>query len=309
MAHSKPSIAMVDVGLTPLAHEREIVDRALRDLAGLELESLAGPVADAIRYALAGSGKRVRGALVLATYRACGGRSDASLLAAAVEIVHAYSLVHDDLPCMDDDAFRRGRPTVHRAFDVRIATIAGVAMVPIAVRAAYRATRALDLSVTQARDIVHELMRASGAAGMVGGQWLDLAASGGGSEGTIAQLERTHRMKTGALLCASARIGARAAGASDDIVAAVDHYGAELGLAFQIIDDVLDVTSTSDVLGKTAGSDASRGKRTYPAVLGAAGALARARDHAAAARAALTQHDLLTDELDALTRYAVARSA
>lgn len=302
---------MVDVGLTPLAHEREIVDRALRDLTGQELDGLDGAAVDAIRYALAGSGKRVRGALVLATYRACGGSGDASALAAAVEIVHAYSLVHDDLPCMDDDAFRRGRPTLHRAFNVRTATIAGVAMVPIAVRAAYRAARALDLSATQARDIVHELMRASGAAGMVGGQWLDLAASGegGGSETTIAQLERMHRMKTGALLCASARIGARAAGASDSIVAAVDRYGAELGLAFQIIDDVLDVTSTSDVLGKTAGSDASRGKRTYPAVLGASGALSQARDHAAAARAALTPHRLLTDELDAIARYAVERSA
>lgn len=301
------STSMVDVGLTPLAHEREIVDRALRELAALELDGLTGSVADAVRYALAGTGKRVRGALVLATYRACGGRGDAAHLAAAVEVVHAYSLVHDDLPCMDDDAFRRGRPTVHRAFDVRTATIAGVAMVPIAVRSAYRAARALDLSPAQARDIVHELMRASGAGGMVGGQWLDLAASGGAT--TIEELERMHRMKTGALLCASARIGARAAGASEMLVAAVDRYGAELGLAFQIIDDVLDVTSTSDVLGKAAGSDAPRGKRTYPAVLGAAGALARAREHAAAARAALAEHRLLTDELDALARYAVERSA
>lgn len=283
------------------------MDRALREVAAHELTGLVGPVADAIRYALAGTGKRVRGALVLATYRACGGHGDASYLAAAVEIVHAYSLVHDDLPCMDDDAFRRGRPTVHRAFDVKTATIAGVAMVPIAVRAAYGAARSLDLTPTQARDIVHELMRASGEAGMVGGQWLDLAASG--SETTIVELERMHRMKTGSLLCASARIGARAAGASETIVAAVDRYGAEIGLAFQIIDDVLDVTSTSDVLGKTAGRDASRGKRTYPAFLGAAGALARAREHAAAARAALTQHSLLTDELDVLARYAVERSA
>ena len=134
---------MVDVGLTPLASEREVVDRALRDVAAVELEGRPGKVAEAIRYALAGTGKRVRGAIVLAAYRACGGQGDASPLAAAVEIVHAYSLVHDDLPCMDDDAFRRGRPTVHRAFDVATATIAGVAMVPIAVRSAYRAAREL----------------------------------------------------------------------------------------------------------------------------------------------------------------------
>lgn len=298
---------MVDVGLTPLALERETVDRALRDVAARELETCAGAVADAVRYALEGSGKRIRGAIVLAAYRACGGRGDASRLAAAVEIVHAYSLVHDDLPCMDDDAFRRGRPTVHRAFDVRTATIAGIAMVPIAVRSAYRAARDLGLSPEQAGAIVRELMRASGAAGMVGGQWLDLAAAGGDT--TVQELEQMHRMKTGALLCASARIGARAAGAGDEIVAAMDRFGADVGLAFQIVDDVLDVTSTSDVLGKTAGSDASHGKRTYPALLGVSGALNRAREHVSAAREALVAHGIMSDELDALARYAVERRA
>ncbi|HEV8361969.1 MAG TPA: farnesyl diphosphate synthase [Gemmatimonadaceae bacterium] len=292
-------------GLTPLALERETVDRALRDVTAQQLENCAGRVADAVRYALEGSGKRIRGALVLASYRACGGRADASRLAASVEIVHAYSLVHDDLPCMDDDAFRRGRPTVHRAFDVRTATIAGVAMVPIAVRSAYRAARELGRSADQATEIVRELMRASGALGMVGGQWLDLAAAGGDT--TVHELERMHRMKTGALLCASARIGARAANASEQIVAALDRFGAEVGLAFQIVDDVLDVTSTSDVLGKTAGSDASRGKRTYPALLGVNGALDRAREHVSAAREALSAQGILSDELDALARYAVER--
>jgi geranylgeranyl pyrophosphate synthase len=298
---------MVDVGLTPLASEREVVDRALREVAAQQLDGSRGPIADAIRYALAGPGKRVRGAIVLAAYRACGGRGDASALAAAVEIVHAYSLVHDDLPCMDDDAFRRGRPTVHRAFDASVATIAGVAMVPLAVRTAYRAARELGLSAQQGEEIVRELMRASGAAGMVGGQWLDLSASG--TETTLDALERMHRMKTGALLCASARIGARAAGAAHEIVMAMDRFGAELGLAFQIVDDVLDVTSTSAVLGKTAGSDASHGKRTYAALLGVTGATALARKRADAARAALAAHALLTDELDALARYAVERSA
>jgi geranylgeranyl pyrophosphate synthase len=298
---------MVDVSLTPLASEREVVDRALRGVAAVELGGRHGKVADAIRYALAGTGKRVRGAIVLAAYRACGGQGDVSPLAAAVEIVHAYSLVHDDLPCMDDDAFRRGRPTVHRAFDVRTATIAGVAMVPIAVKAAYRAARELGLSPWHSNAIVRELMRASGASGMVGGQWLDLSSSGG--DATVESLERMHRMKTGALLCACARIGALAAGASAERVSAMDRYGAEVGLAFQIVDDVLDVTSTSDVLGKTAGSDASRGKRTYPALLGLEAAMAQARAHAAAARAALSAHGILTDELDALARYAVERSA
>lgn len=140
---------------------------------------------------------------------------------------------------------------------------------------------------------------------MVGGQWLDLAAAGGDT--TVAELERMHRMKTGALLCACARIGARAAAASEDIVAAMDRFGAEVGLGFQIVDDVLDVTSTSAVLGKTAGIDASRGKRTYPALLGIAGALERAREHVTVARQALSARGIQSDELDALARYAVER--
>jgi geranylgeranyl pyrophosphate synthase len=223
-----------------------------------------------------------------------------------VEIVHAYSLVHDDLPCMDNDAVRRGRPTVHRAFELATATVAGLAMVPLAVRSVYAAARALRLSDAQANDIARDLMLASGAAGMVGGQWLDLSSAG--AEQTVDDLERMHRMKTGALLRASARVGARAAGAASEVVAAMDHFGAELGLAFQIVDDVLDVTSTSAVLGKTTGSDASQGKRTYPALLGISGALARAREHADAARRALAAQGLLSEELDALARHVVERS-
>jgi geranylgeranyl pyrophosphate synthase len=179
-------------------------------------------------------------------------------------------------------------------------------MVPIAVLSALHAARDLGLSPTQSCAIVHELMFASGAAGMVGGQWLDLSASG--ADTTVADLERMHRMKTGALLRASARIGARAAGASDEMVTALDRYGAEIGLAFQIVDDVLDVTSTSAVLGKTAGSDATRGKRTYPALLGVTPAIEQARARADAARTALEEYGLLSDELDALARYAVERS-
>lgn len=298
---------MGEVGLTPLAVERVTIDRALREVALEALANWDGPVADAVRYALAGTGKRIRGAIVIAAYRAGGGHGDASRLAAAVEIVHAYSLVHDDLPCMDDDAYRRGRPTVHRVFGVRAATIAGVAMVPIALQCAYRAACALGLAAEGAAAIAHDLMAASGASGMVGGQWLDLAAAGGDT--TLTELERMHRMKTGALLCASARIGARAANAPEPVVAALDRYGAEVGLAFQIIDDVLDVTSSSAELGKTAGSDASRGKRTYPALLGVEGALERARAHVTAAREALSAQGILSDELDALARYAVERRA
>src|SRR5262249_2745999 len=147
--------------------------------------------------------------LLLAAYRAAGGNGDAAALAASVEVVHAYSLIHDDLPCMDDDDIRRGRPTVHRAFGVRTATVAGVAMVPVAALSAYRAARNLGLSDTQSAAVSRELMRASGAGGMIGGQLLDLDAEGG--DPSVSDLERIHRAKTGALIRASTVIGGMAA--------------------------------------------------------------------------------------------------
>ncbi|MFI5245682.1 MAG: polyprenyl synthetase family protein, partial [Gemmatimonadales bacterium] len=251
------------------AAERAAVDEALERFANRYLRSMKGPVADAVSYSMLGEGKRLRAILLLSAYRAAGGRGDASPLAAAVEVVHAYSLVHDDLPCMDDDDMRRGRPTVHRAFGIPAATSAGLAMVPLAARAATDAARALGLDDDRAGAIVRELMQASGAGGMIGGQLLDL--EGEGAPLTLAALERVHRMKTGALIGASVRIGGLAARASEETLRAFDRYGAAVGLAFQIADDVLDVTATTDVLGKTAGRDAALRKSTYPALLGLAG--------------------------------------
>src|SRR5262249_10908717 len=147
---------------------------------------------------LLGGGKRLRGLLFLAAYRTAGGTSDAGALAAAIEVVHAYSLVHDDLPCMDDDDMRRGRPTVHRVYGVDVATAAGVAMVPLAAASALDAARGLGLEDTACRDVVVELMRASGAGGMIGGQLLDL--EGEARPLDLGDLERIHRAKTGALI-------------------------------------------------------------------------------------------------------------
>ncbi|MGQ0539251.1 MAG: polyprenyl synthetase family protein [Gemmatimonadaceae bacterium] len=293
--------------LTRLVQNRERVDSALRQLADQELGDLRGEVAEAMRYALAGSGKRLRGALLLAVYEACGGTQDASHLAACVEVVHAYSLVHDDLPSMDNAVIRRGRAAVHAAHGAATATRAGVALVPIAARSAYRAARGLDLTSAEALAIVRELMAASGATGMVGGQWLDLEAEGRTLH--IVDLERVHRMKTGALLRACARIGAMAARAGSETVSAFDRFGSELGLAFQIADDVLDATQRSDVLGKSSGSDAVRGKSTYVGLLGVAASRARARSHADAALAAVDAAPGAgaRETLTALARYAVER--
>jgi geranylgeranyl pyrophosphate synthase len=288
-----------------LVEAQRAIEEALHLVCDRGLDGVPAPIADAIRYSMLGGGKRLRPQLVLAVYQAAGGRGDASLLAASVEIVHAYSLVHDDLPCMDDDSVRRGRPTLHKVYGVTVATIAGVTMVPFAARTALEGAQAIGLPLEVCGRIVRQPMQASGAGGMVGGQLLDL--EGEGKPLTLADLERIHRAKTGALIAASVRIGAAAAGASGERAAALDRYGESVGLAFQIADDVLDATATSEQLGKTAGRDAALGKVTYPAVLGVDGAIARATELADEACRALEAVGLLTAELEHLARFSVSR--
>lgn len=278
---------------------------ALESLCDRALPAIGAPVGEAMRYSITGEGKRLRAVLVMQAYAACGGVGDVAPLAAAVEVVHAYSLVHDDLPCMDDDDLRRGRPTVHKAFGVPVATAAGMAMVPLAARAAWDAAQALGLDEVASGDIVRVLMRASGAGGMIGGQLLDL--EGEGQHLSYDQLERIHRCKTGALIEASVELGARAACASEEQLAALGRYGRCIGLAFQIADDVLDVTATSDELGKTAGKDLAYQKSTYPALLGVDGAIARAEALVREGCAALADAGVLTPALEATARFIVAR--
>jgi geranylgeranyl pyrophosphate synthase len=206
---------------------------------------------------------------------------------------------------MDDDDMRRGRPTTHRVYGVAVAALAGLAMVPLAARAPHDSARGLGLPEDPCAAIVRELMRASGAGGMVGGQLLDL--EGEGLPLSLAELERIHRAKTGALIAASVRVGAMAAMAPKAAAQAFDDYGTAVGLAFQIADDVLDATSSSDELGKTAGRDAVLGKSTYPALLGVEGAVARAATFAEQGCAALARVELLTPALAELARFAVAR--
>jgi geranylgeranyl diphosphate synthase type II len=297
----------VAAGDAAFVADRAAVALALDAFLARYLGDDRGPVADAIRYSVGGEGKRLRAILVMEAYRAAGGTGDVTALAAAVEVVHAYSLVHDDLPCMDDDDMRRGRPTVHRAYGVRVATAAGMAMVPLAAQASADAARELGLAPPARAEVVRTLMRASGAGGMIGGQLLDL--EGEGLSLSLEQLERIHRLKTGALIEASMVLGGLAAGASDAMLGAFARYGAAVGLAFQITDDVLDITGTTDQLGKTAGKDAQFRKSTYPALLGIDGATARAESLVAEAREALRAQGALTPELDALARFTVARTS
>lgn len=292
---------------TDFAADRAAIGWALAGFCGRYLSDVAPPVGDAIRYSLLGEGKRMRGILLLSAFAAADGRGDASDLAAAIEVVHAYSLVHDDLPCMDDDDMRRGRPTVHKVYGVRPATAAGLAMVPLAARCAADAAQSLGLGEAAIGSIVAELMRASGAGGMIGGQLLDL--EGEGRPLALTDLERIHRAKTGALITAAAVLGGRAASASPARLDALAIYGAAVGLAFQIADDVLDVTATTDQLGKTAGRDLALRKSTYPALLGITGAQRRAVALVDDGCKALEAVGLLTTALERIARFTVERTS
>ncbi len=259
-----------------MRHAREAVNEELERWIPSLADEPGGVAGEAIAYSLRGSGKRLRPALVLAAYREAGGTRDATDLAAAVEVVHTYSLVHDDLPCMDDDDLRRGRPTTHRAFDVSTATAAGFSMVPLAARMVAAGCRTLGIDGERLREIGCTLFSAAGLDGMIAGQVLDLEAEG--KQPTLAALMRIHGAKTGALIAASVTIGGIAAGLAGQRLDALRGYGREIGLAFQIVDDVLDTTMTSHELGKTAGKDAKQQKASFAVLLGPEPALERAQE-------------------------------
>ena len=293
-----------------LRRERDRVNGVLAALTPALADGAPPALRQAMLYALATPGKRLRPALCVAAYRLVRPEPTPEAvyrLACAVEIVHTYSLVHDDLPAMDDDDLRRGRPTVHVAFSTGAALLAGAALVPVAVRVLDDAARELGLDAPARGWLVAELCRAGGAQGMVGGQWLDLRGEHPGIEVTADELEHIHRLKTGALLAASLRLGAMAAGADEARMVALTAYGRELGLAFQIVDDVLDVTRTDAELGKTAGKDVDAGKATYPSLFGVERAREMAVERTVRAVEALHAADIRSPELEALAAYVLER--
>ena len=228
----------------------------------------------------------MRPLLTVAAFHAADGEGEGIYpVAAAVELVHTYSLLHDDLPCMDDDPLRRGLPTTHRVYGERVATAAGAALQHLAFLSLAEAAAVDPAIADRLPTLVRRLATAAGAEGMVGGQLLDLLAEGTTPE--PAGLEAIHRAKTAALLSAACALGAEAADAHPEIVDALADYGTHLGLAFQIVDDLLDVTGDPDRTGKAAGADAARAKATYPAVHGVDGTRAQAETAADVARRAL----------------------
>jgi geranylgeranyl pyrophosphate synthase len=288
----------------------ELALRAERVLGEALPSSLRPPerLHEAMRYAVLGGGKRMRPLLVSATGCALGvplERLDPA--ASAVEIIHAYSLVHDDLPAMDDDALRRGQPTCHIAFGEAMAILAGDALQALAFELLASAP-ALEAVDPRCRvDMLRILGTACGPAGMAGGQAFDLDAVGG--RPTLADLERMHRFKTGALILASVQLGALAAEIDRGVVwDALTQYGLELGLAFQIQDDILDVLADTQTLGKQQGADQARGKPTYPAIVGMAESQRLAQLHMQGAIDALEALGEAGGILAALARYTVERA-
>ncbi|MBN7795487.1 polyprenyl synthetase family protein [Parahaliea mediterranea] len=255
-----------------------------------------------VHYALAGGGKRLRPILVAASCNTISGTTSPKAPATALELIHTYSLIHDDLPAMDDDDLRRGKPTLHKAFDEATAILVGDGL---QARAFELIADAPDLSAEQKVRMIKVLAEASGFNGMVGGQYVDIQSTG--KDLTLDELKAMHAMKTGALIRASVALGGIAAGATEEQLAALDRYAGHIGLAFQVVDDILDVEGDTATLGKTGGKDAEADKATYVKLLGLDGAKAEAARLLTEALAALDGFGESADMLRELGRYIVER--
>jgi geranylgeranyl diphosphate synthase type II len=285
-----------------LARRQKEVDRALGRFLPKESAKPA-TIHRAMRYSLFAGGKRLRPILCLASAEACGGETKAAMpLACAMECIHTYSLIHDDLPSMDNDDFRRGRPTCHKVFGDGIAVLAGDALLTVAfeIAASAQPTRRYDL-----KQIISEIAVAAGSRKLIAGQVADLEAEG--QPITRKELRYIHENKTAAMLIASVRLGAMSGNATAKQLEAITAFGAALGLAFQVIDDILDVTQTSEKLGKSAGKDIAAHKATYPAVIGLEKSRQEAQRLTNEAHAALTVFGAEGDTLHALANYLLDR--
>ncbi|MBA3882423.1 MAG: polyprenyl synthetase family protein [Chthoniobacterales bacterium] len=285
-----------------LANRQKEIDRALNGYLP-KASNKPATIHKAMRYSLFAGGKRLRPILCLAAAESCSGTTDAAMpLACAVECIHTYSLIHDDLPSMDNDDFRRGRPTCHKAFGEGIAILAGDALLTIAfeILAAVKMGRRYQL-----RDTLAELARAAGSRKLIAGQVADLEAEG--RTITRPELRYIHENKTAALLTTSVRLGAMSANATPRHLAAMTEFGRSLGLAFQVIDDILDVTQTSEKLGKSAGKDVAAKKATYPAVIGLEKSRWEAQQLTNRAHSALAVFQSRGETLSAIASYLLER--
>ncbi len=252
-----------------------------RAFEGRESDGLS-VMLDAMAYSLGNGGKRIRPMLALEFCRVCGGDYKAAMpLAIGLEMVHTYSLIHDDLPCMDNDDMRRGKPSSHKVFGEANALLAGDALLTLA----FETVLSADISADKKANAALELAKAAGASGMIGGQVMDLANEE--KAASLDEIKTTERLKTGALIKAAAAMGCIAAGATHEQINAAQTYCENIGLAFQIVDDILDVTSDEETLGKPIGSDSENGKSTFVSLLGLEDSAQYARELTARAKAAL----------------------
>jgi geranylgeranyl diphosphate synthase type II len=282
-----------------LADRKAVIDRALADYLPGE-ESCPEVIFRAVRYSVLAGGKRLRPILCLAAAEAVGGKCGPILpVACALELIHTYSLIHDDLPAMDNDDYRRGRPTSHKVFGEDIAILAGDALLTEAFRLMTRRNLMPGMPPDRLLEAIGEIAEAAGFFGMVGGQVLDVRSEG--EKADPDTLHRIHRMKTGAMIRVSLRAGAILAGASDEQIASLTNYGEHIGLAFQIVDDILNVEGDRAILGKETGSDEARGKVTFPALLGVEESRTRV---AALIREALYSLAFFDDRAEPLRRIA-----
>ena len=285
-----------------LATRTETVNAALGRFLPSE-KTKPATIHRAMRYSLLAGGKRMRPALCLAAAQACGGReADALPLACAVECIHTYSLIHDDLPAMDNDDFRRGKPTNHKVFGEGIAVLAGDALLTQAFEIA---AQAKGWPRYPHRDLILEIAKAAGSLQLVAGQVADL--EGEGKKLTVDELRYIHERKTSALLCCSVRLGGMSANCTAAQLKALTDFGYHVGLAFQVIDDILDVTQTSKQLGKTAGKDTRAQKATYPAIVGLEKSRKIAEQLTAKAFAALDVFKGQAIALEALAEFLLKR--
>jgi geranylgeranyl diphosphate synthase type II len=263
---------------------------------------------EAMKYSLFAGGKRIRPILALASYEACGRNPEEILhCASALELIHTYSLIHDDLPAMDDDDLRRGKPSNHKVFGEAIAILAGDALLTEAFSMIVTMQKPVNIPATSIVRVIREIAQAAGVLGMVGGQAQDILSENTEIDSTT--LDFIHRHKTAALIAASVKIGPILADAGDEQLHRLSEYGETIGLAFQIIDDILDVEGSTEELGKTAGSDLARKKATYPSLFGVRDARNKARDLITAAIDALAPFSEKADPLREIAVYLIERKA
>jgi len=295
------------VELKPYLKEKiALVDAALEQYLPKE-EERPQSIHKAMRYSIFAGGKRVRPVLMLAACEAVGGQIDKAMPAAcAMEMIHTYSLIHDDLPAMDDDDFRRGRPTNHKVFGEAIAILAGDGLLTESFKLMSDPRFTAGLAPEARLAVIHEIAVCAGTYGMVGGQVVDMESEGK-PDMDLPTVQYIHTHKTGALIKASVVAGALLGGADEKQLAAIRRYGEAAGLAFQIADDILDIEGTTEEIGKDAGSDEARGKATYPAVMGLAAAKQEAQAMMDEAMLALEPLGSAAEPLRAIARYIVER--